>query len=111
MKLMLPGSLFALQQQSKFNHHNKEYCLTGIGLKHLTKEVRELLGKMMAIDQNNYPETLYHTCIINAPAAFRIIWGAVKPMLNARTQEKVEVSWSFLAQTSKKWPRQVLLAD
>lgn len=60
-------------------------------MKHLTKEVRELLGRIMSIDQNNYPETLYHTCIINAPAAFRMIWAAVKPMLNARTQSKVEV--------------------
>lgn len=50
-----------------------------------------MLATVTKIDQDNYPETLYHTCIINAPAAFRAIWAIVKPMLNARTQAKVEV--------------------
>ena len=52
------------------------------------------------IDQDNYPETLYHTCIINAPTAFRAIWAIVKPMLNARTQAKVEVRWILAHDTS-----------
>lgn len=76
---------------------------SGLGLRHLTREVRASLGKVMAIDQNNYPETLYHTCIINAPAAFRAIWGMVKPMLNARTQAKVEVCPKDYLPALKKW--------
>jgi len=63
----------------------------GVGFYHLTKDVRQMLATVTKIDQDNYPETLYHTCIINAPAAFRAIWAIVKPMLNARTQAKVEV--------------------
>ncbi|GMH34099.1 hypothetical protein BSKO_01933 [Bryopsis sp. KO-2023] len=75
----------------------------GLGLRHLTRDVRASLGTIMAIDQNNYPETLYHTCIINAPAAFRAIWGMVKPMLNARTQAKVEVCPKDYLPALKKW--------
>lgn len=75
----------------------------GIGLKHLTREVRAVLGHIMAIDQDNYPETLYHTCIINAPVAFRAIWAAVKPMLNARTQAKVEVCPKDYLPALKEW--------
>lgn len=63
----------------------------GVGFYHLTREVRQMLANVTKVDQDNYPETLYHTCIINAPAAFRAIWAVVKPMLNARTQAKVEV--------------------
>ena len=51
-----------------------------------------MLATVTKIDQDNYPETLYHTCIINAPTAFRAIWAIVKPMLNARTLAKVEVN-------------------
>lgn len=64
----------------------------GVGFYHLTKDVRQMLATVTKIDQDNYPETLYHTCIINAPAAFRAIWAIVRPMLNVRTQAKVEVS-------------------
>eukprot|EP00210_Caulerpa_lentillifera_P000964 g931.t2 len=63
----------------------------GVGFYHLTREVRQMLANVTKIDQDNYPETLYHTCIINAPTAFRAIWAVIKPMLNARTQAKVEV--------------------
>lgn len=64
----------------------------GVGLYHLTKEVRTIMAKLTKMDSDNYPETLYHTCIINAPSAFRAMWSVVKPMLNKRTQEKIEVS-------------------
>ena len=66
----------------------------GVGFYHLTKDVRQMMQNVTKIDQDNYPETLYHTCIINAPTAFRAIWAIVKPMLNARTQAKVEVRCS-----------------
>lgn len=49
-----------------------------------------MLGKITAIDQNNYPEMMGHTCIINAPGVFKIIWSILKPMLDPRTQAKIE---------------------
>jgi hypothetical protein len=57
----------------------------------MTYDVRKVLGEIMKIDQDNYPETLGHICIINAPALFRAVWSLVRPMLNARTQGKIEV--------------------
>jgi len=44
--------------------------------------------------QDNYPETLGKTLIINAPSIFKMIWGLVKPMLDVRTQAKIEVGGS-----------------
>ncbi len=61
-----------------------------MGIKHLTGEVKKMLGKITSIDQNNYPEMMGHTCIINAPGVFKIIWSIIKPMLDPRTQGKIE---------------------
>ena len=63
----------------------------GVGLKHLTGDVKKLMGKVLAVDQNHYPEMLGHTCIINAPSFFKMVFQVVKPMLDARTQAKIEV--------------------
>ena len=68
------------------------YCAgAGVGMKHLTGDIKKSMGKVLAVDQNHYPEMLGRTCIINAPGFFKMIFGIVKPMLDARTQGKIEV--------------------
>lgn len=64
----------------------------GVGLKHLTGDVKSILGRITETDQNNYPETLGKTVIINAPTVFKMIWAMVRPMLDVRTQAKIEVA-------------------
>ncbi|KAL4418792.1 hypothetical protein ABPG77_005506 [Micractinium sp. CCAP 211/92] len=64
----------------------------GVGLKHLTGDVKSILGRITETDQNNYPETLGKTVIINAPTVFKMIWAVVRPMLDVRTQAKIEVA-------------------
>ena len=49
----------------------------------------ELLGKMF---------------IINAPATFQLIWSAVRPFLNIRTQEKVGMWWSAMRVSASVHP-------
>ena len=53
--------------------------------------MKQMLGKITSLDSNNYPEMLGKTCIINAPSGFGMIFGVVKPFLDARTRAKVEV--------------------
>lgn len=65
--------------------------MDGVGVATLTGEVRSIMGKIMAIDQDYYPELMYKALIINAPTSFRVIWSMVKYLLDARTQEKIEV--------------------
>lgn len=67
----------------------------GVGLKHLTGDIKKMLSRIMAIDQNNYPEMLGHTCIINAPSVFKMVWQAIKSFIDPKTQEKIEVCASF----------------
>ena len=65
--------------------------LKGVGLRHLNGEVKRILSTITRTDQDNYPETLGKTLIINAPTVFRAIWAVVKPMLDPRTQAKIQV--------------------
>lgn len=64
----------------------------GVGLRHLTGDVKRIMSLITRVDQDNYPETLGKTVIINAPGVFKMIWAIVKPMLDVRTQSKIEVA-------------------
>lgn len=74
-----------------------------MGLRHLSGDVRRMLGSITALDQDNYPETLGKTLIINAPSVFKMVWGIVKPMLDLRTQAKIEVCPSNYLPTLARW--------
>ncbi|GIM00896.1 hypothetical protein Vretimale_5807 [Volvox reticuliferus] len=52
-----------------------------------------LLKMFMTMDSNNYPETLAHMAIINAPGWFSTSWGAVKSVLSGDTVRKIEGPW------------------
>ncbi|KAK9819422.1 hypothetical protein WJX74_001938 [Apatococcus lobatus] len=75
----------------------------GIGMKHLSAEVRKMMGSISAIDQNNYPEMLGRTCIINAPAVFKFVFAAVKPMFDPRTLAKMEICGRNYTQDLLRW--------
>jgi hypothetical protein len=75
----------------------------GVGLRHLTGDVKRMLTRVMGVDQDNFPEMMGHTCIINAPSVFKAIWAFVRPMLDARTQAKVEVCSSKFAPNLLRW--------
>ena len=50
-----------------------------------------MLGKIVSIDQDNFPEMMGHLCIINAGSVISLLFRFVKPMLDIRTQNKIEV--------------------
>ena len=77
--------------------------LKGVGLRHLTGDVKRMLTRVMSVDQDNFPEMMGHTCIINAPSVFKAIWAFVRPMLDARTQAKVEVCPAKFAPSLLRW--------
>jgi hypothetical protein len=63
----------------------------GVGMSHLSGEVKRLMSTLTKYDQDNYPEMLGRICIINAPLVFKAIWALVKPLLNPRTLSKIQV--------------------
>lgn len=65
--------------------------MEGVGVSTITGEIRKIMGKIMQIDQDYYPEMMWKSVIINAPTSFRVIWSMVKYLLDGRTQAKIEV--------------------
>ncbi|GAX74790.1 hypothetical protein CEUSTIGMA_g2237.t1 [Chlamydomonas eustigma] len=77
--------------------------VTGVGLGHLTGETKRIMAMVTKYDQDNYPEMLGHICIVNAPAVFRILWNAVKGLIDPRTQSKIEILGTDYKQALLKW--------
>eukprot|EP00294_Goniomonas_avonlea_P009114 CAMPEP_0114567232 /NCGR_PEP_ID=MMETSP0114-20121206/15359_1 /TAXON_ID=31324 /ORGANISM="Goniomonas sp, Strain m" /LENGTH=218 /DNA_ID=CAMNT_0001753783 /DNA_START=120 /DNA_END=777 /DNA_ORIENTATION=- len=66
--------------------------LTGTSTKrNLTKISRDFIKEVSAVGQNYFPETLGKMFIMNAPSAFNMAWRFVKPFLDKRTLNKIEV--------------------
>ena len=77
--------------------------LKGVGIRHLTGDVKRMMGKIVSIDGDNFPEMMGHMCIIKAPPVFKAFWGAIRPMLDARTQSKIEVCSTKYAPALLEW--------
>ena len=45
----------------------------------------------MQLSQDNYPESLYQSYIINAPTIFTVIWSIIKLFLDVKTRNKVHI--------------------
>ena len=74
-----------------------------MGLSHLTGAVRQMMKKITSVDQDNYPEMLGKTCIINAPGAFKMIWSGVQGMIEPRTRAKIEVGADATLRPLRRW--------
>lgn len=65
--------------------------MRGLSISMLTSIVQKLAKAVSKINQDNYPEGLYQSYIINPPLAFQFAWGVIKPFLHANTVRKVKV--------------------
>lgn len=63
--------------------------MTGLKLSHLS--LIKLLTIISTIDDLNYPEKTVTYYIVNAPYIFSACWKVVKPLLQERTRNKVQV--------------------
>ncbi|WIA29355.1 hypothetical protein OEZ86_011860 [Tetradesmus obliquus] len=75
----------------------------GVGMSHLSGEVKRLMSTLTKYDQDNYPEMLGRICIINAPFVFKAIWGLVKPLLNPRTLSKIQICQTNYQKDLLEW--------
>ena len=65
--------------------------LRGMTLGLFTSEIKAVTKKAMQLSQDNYPESLYQSYIINAPTIFTVIWSIIKFFLDVKTRNKVHI--------------------
>lgn len=63
----------------------------GLQLYQVTRDFLTIIKSIADIDQNQYPETLGQTFIINTPAAFPLVWRGVKPWLDPVVASKIKI--------------------
>ena len=63
----------------------------GMTSKLSTSVTRSYITRMIGIDSKHYPETLGRMFIINVPTLFGIAWALIRPFLDERTQNKIEI--------------------
>eukprot|EP00747_Dinoflagellata_sp_TGD_P067178 gnl/TRDRNA2_/TRDRNA2_155150_c6_seq1.p1 gnl/TRDRNA2_/TRDRNA2_155150_c6~~gnl/TRDRNA2_/TRDRNA2_155150_c6_seq1.p1 ORF type:complete len:723 (-),score=173.01 gnl/TRDRNA2_/TRDRNA2_155150_c6_seq1:89-2038(-) len=52
---------------------------------------RKTLQALTKVQQNHYPEMMGQMVIVNAPRIFNIAWSFVKPMIDAKTVQKIQI--------------------
>jgi len=55
------------------------------------RKLHKMLGNLIGLDQNNYPEMLNHMFIINAPSMFTMAWRILKTFVDPNTARKVHI--------------------
>jgi len=65
--------------------------LNGLGWSHMYKPGINLVKLCSSIDEAHYPELLKKMIVINAPRIFTLFWAILKPIMDKRTIEKIEI--------------------
>jgi len=65
--------------------------MSGLSMRHFTKQSRELFKQILKTDSDNYPETNAGTYIVNVSWVFQTIWKFVSSVIDARTAAKIQV--------------------
>jgi len=86
--------------------HVMVFDMSGFTRHHFAAEYRTLVKEIIGEEQHLFPETLYKTFIINAPLAFRMIWGIVSNFVDPITYKKISVlGGNYLGEIEKEISR------
>jgi len=80
-------------------------CLKGIGMEYLGSDAKAIIKSSVAICQDNFPEMLYKTHMVQAPWVFNTLWYFLKGFVDPRTISKVNMhGYNFLPEVIKDIP-------
>jgi hypothetical protein len=65
--------------------------MQGVTFSQLGGETMKVVKKIIALDSDNYPDSLHKLYIINAPGIFNFIWKMVRPILHPVILAKIEI--------------------
>eukprot|EP00397_Hematodinium_sp_SG-2012_P013529 GEMP01013740.1.p1 GENE.GEMP01013740.1~~GEMP01013740.1.p1 ORF type:complete len:454 (+),score=102.74 GEMP01013740.1:154-1515(+) len=72
------------------------FDLQGVSFSSLTdRRVHDLLGRVLKISAEHFPETSGRILVCRAPRAFSVLWFIIKPLLRAETVALVQVHSDF----------------
>lgn len=63
----------------------------GMQLYQVTSNFLAIMKSIADIDQNQYPETLGQTFIVNTPSVFPLVWRGVRPWLDPVVASKIQI--------------------
>ena len=63
--------------------------LQGLGFRHISSAAFDVLKKIFAMDEANYPEILGSYNVVNAPGLFSVVYKMLRPFIDKNTLEKV----------------------
>uniref|UniRef100_A0A8D0HHY6 SEC14 like lipid binding 4 n=1 Tax=Sphenodon punctatus TaxID=8508 RepID=A0A8D0HHY6_SPHPU len=67
------------------------YDCEGLGLKHIWKPAVDAYGEILAMFEENYPESLKRLFVVKAPKLFPVAYNLIKHFLSEDTRKKVVV--------------------
>jgi hypothetical protein len=65
--------------------------MTGFGMAQMSKQTWTLLKLMSGVAQDNYPEILGATYIVNCPMVFTGVWAIAKNFVDEKTRKKIHI--------------------
>ncbi|XP_054851887.1 SEC14-like protein 2 [Eublepharis macularius] len=78
------------------------YDFEGLGLKHLWKPAVDAYGDLLAMFEENYPESLRRIFVIKAPRLFPVAYNLVKHLLSEDTRNKIVILGSNWKEVLRK---------
>jgi CRAL/TRIO domain len=79
-------------EQSKINEQCTNIMdMTGFGMSKMNKKTWQLIQLMSGVAQDNYPEILGATYIVNAPMVFNGVWAIAKNFVDEKTRKKINI--------------------
>lgn len=80
-------------------------CLKGMGMEFLGSDSKAIIKSSIAICQENFPEILHKSHMVQTPWIFNTMWYFCKGLLDSRTLAKVNVhGYTFLDELCKEIP-------
>ena len=65
--------------------------IQGLAMTQLSRDFLAIVKSIAEIDQEQYPETLGKTYIINTPSAFPFVWRGIRPWIDPITATKINI--------------------
>jgi CRAL/TRIO domain len=79
-------------EQGKINEQCTNIMdMTGFGMSKMNKKTWQLIQLMSGVAQDNYPEILGATYIVNAPMVFNGVWAIAKNFVDEKTRKKINI--------------------